>query len=126
MKINIYPIYSPLHNETFLKNQTEDLITYLGKGNKHQISLCKIDELYDADLSLILVESGGSEHYFKQVENKLKEPIYLLTFGNNNSLAASLEILTYIQNNNLKGEILHGSNQYIKERVLSLLENKNA
>jgi hypothetical protein len=126
MKINIYPIYSPLHNETFLKNQTEDLITYLGKGNKHQISICKIDELYDADLSLILVESGGSEHYFKQVENKLKEPIYLLTFGNNNSLAASLEILTYIQNNNLKGEILHGSNQYIKERVLSLLENKNA
>ncbi len=126
MKINIYPIYSPLHNETFLKNQTEDLITYLGKGNKHQISICKIDELYDTDLSLILVESGGSEHYFKQVENKLKEPIYLLTFGNNNSLAASLEILTYIQNNNLKGEILHGSNQYIKERVLSLLENKNA
>jgi len=126
MKINIYPIYSPLHNKTFLKKQTENLINYLSSENNHQISLCEISELYNADLSLILVESGGSEHYFKEVESKLKEPIYLLTFGNNNSLAASLEILTYIQNKNLKGEILHGSNEYIKERVISLLENKNA
>ncbi len=126
MKINIYPIYSPLHDESFLKEQTNDLISYLSNENDLEISLCKIENLYDANLSLILVESGGSEHYFKQVQDKLKEPIYLLTFGNNNSLAASLEILTYIQNNNKKGEILHGSNRYIKERIMSLLEENHA
>ena len=126
MKINIYPIYSPLHNEEFMEKQTNELLSYLSLGNKHEFTLSSIDDLYHADLSLILVESGGSEHYFKQIESKLKEPIYLLTFGNNNSLAASLEILTYIQNKKMKGEILHGSNKYIKERVFSLLENKHA
>ncbi len=79
-----------------------------------------IDRLYDADLSLIMVESGGSEGYFLKVHDKLKEPIILLTFGNSNSLAASMEILTYVQNAGEKGEILHGSDEYIASRIIEL------
>ena len=125
MKVNIYPIYSPLHDGDFMKRETSRLLSSLTTITKARFELVDIDILYDSDLALILVESGGSEHYFLEVENKIKEPIYLLTFGNNNSLAASIEILTYIQNKNMTGEILHGSDEYIASRIISLLgENK--
>ncbi|MCR5741493.1 MAG: hypothetical protein K6G38_03440 [Gammaproteobacteria bacterium] len=121
MKVHIYPIYSPLHNEEFMENETKRLLTELSRLTNFEYRLVGIDELYQADLPIILVESGGSEHYFKEVFDKLKEPIYLLTFGNNNSLAASLEILSYLQNKGLNGEIFHGSDNYIAERILRIL-----
>ena len=44
----------------------------------------------------------------------------MLTYGYNNSLAASLEILSYLKDNNLEGEVLHGSNEYIIKRIKEL------
>ena len=40
-----------------------------------------------------------------------------MTYGHNNSLAASLEILSYLKDHNLNGEVLHGSNEYIAKRI---------
>ena len=122
MKILIYPIYYPLHNGDFMKRETERLLKSLKEKTSYDFLLTDIDHLYDGDMALILVESGGSEHYYLEVKDRLKEPVYLLTFGNNNSLAASLEILTYIQNHKQKGEILHGSDEYIANRILTLLK----
>jgi L-fucose isomerase-like protein len=45
------------------------------------------------------------------------ERYYLLTSGKSNSLAASLEILSYLRQQGLKGEVLHGSETYLRERV---------
>mgnify|MGYP003301395200 CR=1 FL=1 len=56
---------------------------------------------YDCDLKLIFIESGGSEGLFLDGFKLLKAPYYLLTSGDNNSLAASLEILTYLNVNKL-------------------------
>ena len=42
---------------------------------------------------------------------------YLLTSGKSNSLAASLEILSYLRQQGLKGEVLHGSAAYLQERI---------
>lgn len=121
MKVNIYSIYSTLHNEELLTKQRNDLMKDLSSMTGFSYQLTDIDDLYKGDLALILVESGGSEHYFKQIEDRIKYPCYLLTFGNNNSLAASIEILSYILNKNEKGEILHGSNEYIAERIKDLI-----
>lgn len=116
MKINIYPIKSPLHDETYINEKREALLASLTTLTGDTYSISDIDHLYDG-LGMILVESGGSEGYFLEVFNKLKSPIYLLTYGTNNSLAASLEILTYIHQNGLEGEILHGSDSYIASRI---------
>ena len=121
MKVNIYSIYSTLHNEELLTKQRNDLMKDLSSMTGFSYQLTDIDDLYKGDLALILVESGGSEHYFKQIEDRIKYPCYLLTFGNSNSLAASIEILSYILNKNEKGEILHGSNEYIAERIKDLM-----
>ena len=44
-------------------------------------------------------------------------PFYLLASGKSNSLAASLEILSYLRQHGYKGEILHGDAGYIRHRI---------
>lgn len=84
-----------------------------------KITVVPLDD-YDCDLKLIFIETGGSEMLFKKQMDKLKEPYYFLTSGENNSLAATLEILTYLKSNNKQGEIIHGSIDYISSRIKEL------
>ena len=102
MKINIYPIVSSLHQKDRINNETLTLLKELEKISNHIFEITDLDHFYNADLSLILVQSGGSEQLFLRQFKKLKGPYYLLTYGHNNSLAASLEILSY-----LKDHIMH-------------------
>lgn len=125
MKINIYPIVSALHNKNVIENNTNELLSLLKENSKHDYNIVSIDELYDADLSLILVLSGGSENEFLSNLPKLREPFYILTYGYNNSLPASLEILSYIKDNNYDGEVLHGNINYIVDRINDLLNRVN-
>lgn len=125
MKINIYPIVSSLHDKSVIENNTNELIHLLKNNSNHEYNIVSIDKLYDADLSLILVLSGGSENEFLANIKKLREPFYILTYGYNNSLAASLEILSYIKDNNYQGEVLHGDVNYLVNRIDSLLNRVN-
>lgn len=77
---------------------------------------------YDCDLKLLFIQTGGSEGIFLENLPRLQTPFYLLTNGGNNSLAASLEILTYAGLNGYKGEILHGNSSYIAKRIVELAE----
>ena len=85
LKINIYPIVSSLHEQTRINEETQKLIKELIEDSTYQFNIVDIDELYKADLSLILIQSGGSEGMFLEQLPKLKEPFYLLTYGNNKS-----------------------------------------
>ena len=123
MKINIYPIVSSLHEHDRINNETQKLLNELESISSHTFNICNIDDFYNADLSLILIQSGGSEQLFLKEFKKLKAPYYLLTYGHNNSLAASLEILSYLKDHNLVGEVLHGSNNYIATRIEKLINN---
>ena len=125
MKINIFPIVSTLHEKERINDETKLLLNELIEKSHHNFCICDIDELYNADLSLILIQSGGSEGLFLENFGKLKEPYYLLTYGHNNSLAASLEILSYIKDNNLSGEVLHGTTSYLSNRINELLSKKD-
>lgn len=124
MKINILPIKSYLHNGDVISSETKKLLEEIESKSAISFAVTDTKEFYDADLSLILVQSGGSEGFFLELEKDLKEPFYLLTYGSNNSLAASMEILSYLQNNNKKAEILHGSANYISNRLLELKSSK--
>ena len=96
MKINIFPIVSSLHSTNVISKNTLMLLEELKSLSNHEFNIVDIDSLYDADLSLILIQSGGSEQLILENFDKLKQPFYLLTYGNNNSLAASLEILSFL------------------------------
>lgn len=119
--INIYAIDSVLRHGLGIDNKINLLLNEINSYIGVNFSLCELNDLYNANLSLILIKSGGSENQFLKNISLLKEPYYLLTFGENNSLAASLEIMAYLKNHNLKGEILHGNPKYIAERISHLL-----
>lgn len=125
MKVKIHPIQSHLHNQNVLNESTSELIHSLENENLSISIENDPSKLYeDSDLVLILVQSGGSENLFIKNFAQFKEPYYLLTYGVNNSLAASLEILAFLKNHNLKGEVLHGSTEYIRSRLEALAPKK--
>ena len=58
---------------------------------------------------------GGCHH-----GGPLERPFYLLASPTSNSLAASMEILSFLRLLGLKGEILHGNADYLRERICAL------
>lgn len=72
---------------------------------------------------IIYVRTGGTEGLFRQQfftggRLSIPEPVRLLTSGKSNSLAASMEILSFLNLHGCRGEILHGTPEYIAERIL--------
>lgn len=119
--ISIFTLTSPLHDKSALDAATKEFLDSLGfeyslKGEEY--------EDYGTDLSLIYVRTGGTEGLFKELLPTLqgysRQPILLLTSGKSNSLAASMEILSYLRQQGVRGEILHGDPDYIRTRLESI------
>lgn len=86
-------------------------------------TLKKIDlnEFLASEFRLVFVATGGSEGEFLKMYDKISDkPCYILTTGLSNSLAASMEILSYFKQNNKKGEILHGDPKKVAHRIEAL------
>lgn len=124
MKINVLPIVSGLHQGELVNNETKKLLKEIENISDIKFEIKEKDTLYDTKISLILVQSGGSEGCFLELEKDLKPPYYLLTYGSNNSLAASMEILSYLKAKDKEAEILHGSVSYVTNRLLELSQKK--
>ena len=124
MNIKVSSFASFLHEKDAFKKENDNFIEEISKYLGETIKYSSLDD-YDCDIKLILIASGGSENLFLSNIDILKEPFYLLTTGKNNSLAASLEILTYLNNNNLSGEILHGDINYIASRIKDICNKKD-
>ncbi len=119
MAIAIYTLTSELHDEQAVGAVTQEFlnsldITYELKGSDYA-------DYGNASLDLIYVRTGGTEGIFRRLLPALQEksgrPFYLLTSGKSNSLAASMEILSYLHQHDLKGEIIHGRPDYISKRI---------
>lgn len=75
---------------------------------------------FDKDVFFII--SGGTEELFKSIYKNYKEPYYLLAANANNSLPATLEISTFLNQKNLKYRLIHGDNikdQFEKEPIIT-------
>ena len=118
----IFTLTSELHDEQTVDAVTKDFLVSLGID--HLFEGSDYSDYGSHTLNLIFVRTGGTEGIFKGLLPKLREksdrPFYLLTSGKSNSLAASMEILSYLRQNNLCGEIIHGSPEYITSRILLL------
>jgi L-fucose isomerase-like protein len=78
------------------------------------------------EITLFFVESGGSEVPFLQVYQNYRSPFYLLTTGDSNSLASSLEILSFLHDKKMKGEIIYGSNEKIYASIKRIYDTETA
>ena len=105
MKINI--LRSSFQTDEFVWNEYAELIDRL--KNEFQAEI----QINGNELSnYVMIATGGVENLFKTLFTG-KGPVNLIADGRNNSLAAALEILTWLEEQNAEGRILHGTNNEI-------------
>lgn len=120
MKIGIYYIVSG-QAATEIANETNlPWIKKLSEMTGFTFEETDLDHINDYDMVLDFIGTGGAEEFFVKALDKLPKPIFLLTTGANNSLAASMEIVCYLRQNNIPGEIIHGSDEYVANRIKQL------
>ena len=123
--IAIYAITSGLHDEQSVAKISDAFLRGIFPDGGFDFRGDNFQDFGSHTLDLIYVRTGGAEGIFKSLLPEMLargiERYYLLTSGKSNSLAASLEILSYLRQQGLQGEVLHGSPEYLKERV-KLLE----
>ena len=127
--IAIYTLTSELHDAAAIAEATQQFLDSL-----HMPYVLRGTDYSDYGqyaLNLLYVRTGGTEGIFKRLLPRLvaqaaEKTFYLLTSGKSNSLAASMEILSYLRQEGLRGEILHGSPAYIRSRIEALSKVEEA
>lgn len=125
MKILI--LRSSFQTDEFVRTEYAELIQRL--ENECQVEISVIgDENTETPTAQILpdafmIATGGVENLFKRIWEGIdvemmcsplgRKTVTMIADGRNNSLAASLEILTYLGNNGMEGRIVHGTNDEI-------------
>ena len=119
--INIFTITSGVHNEESVERLSDEFLKGVFPEGDFEFRGASFRDFGTGGLDLIYVRTGGAEGIFKGLLPEMLargvEKYYLLTSGKSNSLAASLEILSYLRQQGLKGEVLHGSPEYIRHRI---------
>lgn len=128
MNIGLYTLTSPLHDENGVNAASAEFVSQIENQLGYKFDFCGPDfSSYGThDLDVIYVRTGGTEGLFKEVLPIIKGNVLLLTSGKSNSLAASLEILSYLSQQGRKGEIIHGSVDYISRRLAALSKVNSA
>ena len=128
MKILI--LRSSFQTDDFVKKEYAELIQRLENECHAEISIVG-DESVQTWLAAsrqtmpdaFMIATGGVENLFKRIWEAIdvemmcsplgRKTVTMIADGRNNSLAASLEILTWLGNNGMEGRILHGTNDEI-------------
>lgn len=120
----VYTITSGLHDEQSVSKLSDEFLKGVFPSGEFEFKGADFKDFGTHELDLIYVRTGGAEGIFKSLLPEMLargiERYYLLTSGKSNSLAASLEILSYLRQQGLQGEVLHGSAEYLQARVSAL------
>ena len=133
MKITI--LRSSFQTDEFVKNEYADLIQRLENECNAEINIMgdeSVETWRAASLQSLpdafMIATGGVENLFKRIWSAIdvetmcgssrQKTVTIIADGRNNSLAAALEILTYLGNIGVEGRILHGTNDEIISAVM--------
>ena len=119
--VAVYTITSGLHDEASVSRLSDEFLSQVFPEGDYVFKGSDFSDFGTHSLNLIYVRTGGAEGIFRsllpEMLSRATERYYLLTSGKSNSLAASLEILSYLKQQGLKGEVLHGSAEYLRRRI---------
>ncbi len=105
MNINI--LRSSFQTDEFVWNEYAELLGRLKNECRAEIQI-NGNQMPD----VVMIATGGVENMFKTLFTG-NGPVTLIADGRNNSLAAALEILTWLEGQGIEGRILHGTNDEI-------------
>jgi len=121
MKIGLYHLVSEVHNEGYINSTLQGFLAEIEEKLGEKFENINLEDFNCKDyFSLVFVKSGGAEGKFKQIFQQINRPYMLLSSGLHNSLAASLEIASFLKQKGKKVEIIHGSSEYIAKRIKEL------
>ena len=121
MKIGLYNLVSEVHNEEYIDSTLQGFLEDIEERLDEKFEKINLEDFNRKDyFSLIFIKSGGAEGKFKQIFKQVKGPYLLLSSGLHNSLAASLEIASFLKQKGEKVEIIHGDSDYIAMRIKEL------
>lgn len=123
--IPYYPIRSPLSQMS--EERMDRYISLLQEILGEPLQKISLEAYLEESFAMLYVASGGSEGYFLAFAEQLKgRHCYILTSGESNSLAASMEILSYLRKHGGSGEILHGDIQEVSGQIRMLRQVHHA
>ena len=116
---HFYQIRSPLSQIT--EEQRNRYIRALSDALGEELTQVSLEQYLGDEFALLYVASGGSEGSFLEVFEQLRgRHCYILTSGESNSLAASMEILSFLRKHGGSGEILHGDTRDVADKIRAL------
>ncbi|MBQ3710201.1 MAG: fucose isomerase [Bacteroidales bacterium] len=116
MKINI--LRSSFQTDEFVWNEYSELIQRLKNECRAEITIIGDETPSPQTMSnVVMIATGGVENLFKKLFTG-NGPVTLIADGRNNSLAAALEILTWLETQGVEGRILHGTNDEIASALV--------
>jgi len=120
--INLLLLQSDLVGHNNMKIIHSKMIKQLEKNfNVHYYSEKEIEDAQSDDhLTMIWIGSGGTEERFRDIYPQWKKPIILLNDGISNSLAASLEIASWLKRKEVKFKTIHDTPEHIALEVKAL------
>ncbi|MDD8012516.1 MAG: fucose isomerase [Acidobacteriota bacterium] len=118
MKIALLQFDSGRHDLAAFERDRREFLSPL--RNEFELTAARSPGEAEADLQVIFVASGGCEQKFRQLYPGLAKPLILLADGQHNSLAAALEISSWIRQQGEHAEIVHGDSRFIVNRLKEL------
>ena len=126
----IFTVTSGLHDEASVSRLTDDFLGEIFPEGGYDFPGADFSSFGERPLDLIYIRTGGAEGLFLRQLPELLERgarrFLLLTSGKSNSLAASLEILSYLRQKGLSGEVVHGNAETVRRRIGLLLRAEKA
>ena len=122
-RLPVYTLTSPLHDSRSVDVESAAFLQSLESFMDFRFDVRGEDfsDYGSSPISLIFVRTGGTEGLFKEVFDSLGDaPVRLLASGRNNSLAAAMEILSFLRMHGRDGEILHGDPESVAGRITLL------
>ncbi|NDW11335.1 fucose isomerase [Bacteroides sp. 214] len=123
MTINLITFISSMNKATALEDVHDNILTQL---NQHfQVNIIPHTEqrnISPDEFNILFIASGGVERMVIQDFEQLPRPVIMLADGLQNSLAASLEISSWLRGRGIKSEILHGEPSAIIARLKILYD----
>ena len=123
--MNILILRSSFQTDDFVRTEYAELLQRLENECHAEINIIGDENVETQNFTslpssdYVMIATGGVENLFKRIWHDNGQSVILIADGRNNSLAAALEILTYLGNNGMEGRIVHGTND---EMISAMVE----
>lgn len=120
IKIALTRLDSGRHDPVRFERDRSEFLAHLRR--EFALLETRPSEEAEADLHVVFIASGGTEDQFRRLYPRLPRPVILLADGKHNSLAAALEISSWVRQRGEPAEIVHGDSSFISARLRRLAD----